>query len=104
MNGSVDTAEAAQDSAVPRIGSRLRNAFRGRRAWALLALAVVAAALYLNWGWLAAVGVAPLLLALAPCAAMCALGLCMGKKGGESCSKSSSDASHDQNSTPTAVR
>src|SRR5260370_32949770 len=52
----------------------------------LLAIATVAvvAGLWLNWGWLVAVGVAPLILAFLPCAAMCALGLCMmqmGRKG-----------------------
>jgi len=29
-----------------------------------------------NWSWLIAVGAAPVLLAVLPCAAMCALGLC----------------------------
>ena len=32
---------------------------------------------FLNWGWLVAIGVAPILLAVAPCGIMCALGLCM---------------------------
>jgi hypothetical protein len=41
---------------------------------------------YLSWSWLAALGIAPLLIALAPCAAMCALGLCASKMGGKSCS------------------
>ena len=31
----------------------------------------------MNWGWLVAVGAAPLILSLAPCIAMCGLGLCM---------------------------
>jgi len=30
----------------------------------------------LNWGWLVAAGIAPVLVAVAPCAIMCALGLC----------------------------
>jgi hypothetical protein len=41
-------------------------------------IAVVAIGLAFNWSWLVAVGAAPLVLALAPCAAMCAFGLCMG--------------------------
>ena len=49
----------------------------GRRGWLLLALALVFWGLALNWGWLTAVGVAPLLLGVAPCALMCAFGLCM---------------------------
>ena len=49
------------------------------RVLIVLTLAVLGEAAALNWGWLAAVGIAPLLLALAPCAAMCALGHCAGK-------------------------
>ena len=43
--------------------------------------AVVVGGAFLNWGWLTAIGVTPILLAVAPCGAMCALGLCaMGMK------------------------
>lgn len=90
MNALLETGKAEQEIAAPSIGSRPRN-HPGRRGWILLALVAVSAALYLNWGWLAAIGVAPLLLALAPCAAMCALGLCMSRSGGKSCSTSTSD-------------
>lgn len=38
-----------------------------------------------QWSWLIAIGVPPLLLSVAPCAAMCALGLCMHRKGNNSC-------------------
>jgi hypothetical protein len=31
----------------------------------------------LNWAWLAAAGITPILIGLLPCAAMCALGLCL---------------------------
>jgi hypothetical protein len=44
------------------------------------------AAIGLSWSWLVAVGIAPLLLAFAPCAAMCALGLCASRMLGSSCS------------------
>ena len=60
-----------------------RLASVGRRTWIALAAILIVGGAALNWGWLVAAGVAPLLLALAPCAAMCALGLCM--KGGDSC-------------------
>lgn len=63
-----------------------RQYLSGRRGLILLALVLVSAGLFLSWGWLAAAGIAPILLALAPCAAMCALGLCMNKMGGKSCS------------------
>ena len=61
-----------------------RGAFATLRSWSrsrlgLLSLAGVAivAGLGLNWSWLVAAGVAPLLLSALPCVAMCALGLCM---------------------------
>ncbi len=52
----------------------------------------------LNWSWLVDIGVAPLLLAFAPCASMCAPGLCMNKAKGRSCSTDSgpTDQSHAQ--------
>lgn len=47
------------------------------RTWLLVgALALIAGAA-LNWSWLVAAGVAPLILAIAPCAVMCGLGFCM---------------------------
>ena len=57
-----------------------------RKVLALLAVVLVGTGLALNWSWLVAAGIAPVLLALAPCAAMCALGLCMSRMGGKSCS------------------
>lgn len=41
----------------------------------LLAL-IIGVGLYLNWPALVALGLAPLILTLAPCALMCAIGLC----------------------------
>ncbi len=58
----------------------------GRRGLIVLAIGIAAAGMAMNWGWLVAVGIAPILLFVLPCAAMCALGLCMNKAGGESCS------------------
>jgi hypothetical protein len=45
-------------------------------------IAVAAVGLALNWSWLVAVGAAPLILSFAPCAAICALGLCVNMQGG----------------------
>jgi len=67
----------------PRIGwlrSRL-----GMRGWAIIAAALIAAGLALNWSWLAAIGVAPVLLGALPCVVMCAIGVCMMPKGQGSC-------------------
>ena len=42
-----------------------------------------------------AIGLAPVLVSLAPCAAMCGLGLCMKGGSGKGCSKSPEGASPD---------
>lgn len=70
-------------SATPRLWRALTLGGRLSRRSALLALASVGvvSGMYVGWGWLAAVGLAPIILALAPCAAMCALGLCMHRSG-----------------------
>ena len=69
-----------------RLVDRLPSWLRGRRAVMLGLLALVGAGLALGWPWLVAFGLAPLVLSLLPCAAMCALGLCMmGGKDGKSC-------------------
>jgi hypothetical protein len=53
---------------------------KGRwRAWLIGGAAVVPIALYGGWDWLAATGLATILIAVLPCVAMCALGLCMGR-------------------------
>lgn len=56
-----------------------------RRLVVVLALGIVGAGAAFNWSWLTAIGVAPILISLAPCAVMCALGLCMRGGGGKAC-------------------
>lgn len=77
-------------SETQQVGSGIFNAVRpslsGRRGLILAAILLATVGIYLGWGWLVAAGVAPILIALAPCAAMCVLGLCMNKVGGKSCS------------------
>lgn len=68
----------------------------GRRGLILLTVAALGVGAALNWSWLVAIGVAPLLLAFAPCAAMCALGLCMSKATGNSCSTDSESTGQSQ--------
>lgn len=58
----------------------------GKQTLLLVAGAAIVAGLALNWSWLAAVGIAPILLSLAPCALMCGLGFCMKGGAGKSCS------------------
>ena len=69
--------------------------FTRKRLLFVGAATVMGGGMALNWGWLTAIGLAPVLVSLAPCAVMCGLGLCM--KGGSSkgCSKSSDGASPD---------
>ena len=71
--------------------SGLRIPF-GRRGLILSAMAVIAAGSWLNWGWLTAIGAAPLILSLAPCALMCGLGICCMKSGSKSCGSKSNPA------------
>jgi hypothetical protein len=54
--------------------------------WMLLAIGalVLIIGTTLNWGWLVAAGIAPILIAVAPCAIMCGLGLCAMKMMGGS--------------------
>jgi hypothetical protein len=58
---------------------------RGWRLPLAVGLVAVAAGLAWQWSWLVAIGVAPVLLSVGPCAAMCGLGLCMAGMGGRSC-------------------
>lgn len=83
---TVRSQAARSEAAAPAQGwlARVGRRIGRQRMLVLAALAAFAVAAAANWSWLVAVGVAPLLLALAPCAAMCALGLCKG--GNKSCS------------------
>ena len=57
--------------------SAVRYYLGGRRTLLVLAVVVTAAGLALNWNWLVAVGLAPILLSTLPCLVMCAFGVCM---------------------------
>ena len=103
MSATIETTKAGEPSLTKATINLVRyyvgHYVGGRRGLILLTVAALGAGLVLNWSWLVAVGVAPLLLALAPCAAMCALGLCMNKMGNKS-GPTQSGAS-DQGSTGT---
>ncbi len=88
-----ETAKPYQTSLSQDLGALLRygiSAVRarlgGRGTLILLGIAAAGGGIVFGWSWLAAIGLAPILLALAPCAAMCALGLCMQRMAGKSCS------------------
>jgi hypothetical protein len=38
-----------------------------------------------GWGWLVAAGLAPFVISVLPCLAMCAVGVCAMGRGGRSC-------------------
>ena len=75
------TESCCAAAAAPSLRSALPSWIGNRRALALSGLALGGAGLTLGWDWLTAVGVAPLIVATAPCLIMCALGLCMMGKG-----------------------
>ncbi|WFP73874.1 hypothetical protein [Mesorhizobium sp. WSM4906] len=65
--------------------SIVRSIAGGRRGLVAGGVAIAVAGLAFNWSWLVAAGVAPVLLSLLPCVAVCALGLCMNRMTGGSC-------------------
>ena len=80
----------------------LRHWLSGRRGLIIGGVVVVISGLALGWNWLTAIGVAPVLLSLAPCAAMCAVGACAMMKGNASCANSPApDQAKPSESAPT---
>ena len=74
---------------------------RNRLLLAATALTAITSIAAWQWSWLIAIGVAPVILSVAPCAAMCALGLCMHRMGSSSCGSASTEppaARHDPES------
>ena len=57
-----------------------------RRGLVIGSLAILGVGAFASWDWLVAAGLAPVLIALGPCLAMCGLGMCMR---GNSCNKQS---------------
>ena len=62
----------------------VRSIVLSRPGLVVLGVAAIGLGLSSNWGWLSAVGAAPIILAVLPCAAMCALGVCMPMMMGSS--------------------
>ena len=69
-------------TSTPSAFAPLRAILRSRIGLVSLAGAVIVSGLAFNWSWLVAAGIAPLLISVLPCAAMCALGLCMTQMKG----------------------
>ena len=81
---TTDTTKST-DTSLTRGWLQLARYHLGNR-WVLLGLGglLLIIGLFFSWGWLVAVGIAPILLTLAPCAIMCGLGLCSMKMMGGS--------------------
>lgn len=73
-----ESTAVAQECCVPAVKSAWLNP---RNLLIGATLAGGAGALVLGWDWLVAAGVASIILAVAPCLVMCALGLCMQRGG-----------------------
>lgn len=67
----------------------------GRRGLIAVAIGIVVGGMVMNWSWLVAVGAAPILLMILPCAVMCGLGLCMNMAGGKSCAADRNNSKKD---------
>lgn len=92
MNESNTNATPAPETPLGQdVLALLRHWLGGRRRLLALGFAAAAGGLWLGWPTLVAAGIAPLLLAVLPCAAMCVLGLCM-KGGGQSCDSKTDDS------------
>jgi hypothetical protein len=100
-------SRSSETSLIRDLFDAARYYLRGRRGIVILASVAIVGGLALSWGWLVAAGIAPVLLTLLPCAAMCALGLCMNRMGGRSCSTDTSASPTSRGSgaddTPTPV-
>src|SRR6266487_4548445 len=77
---TVGRPEIAGAAIAPRIWRVLTIGGRLNRRIAIVAwsAAVIGSGLLLSWNWLVAAGLSTIVLAILPCAAMCAAGLCMG--------------------------
>ncbi len=75
----------------PTAASQLKGWLGRGPVLLLIGSAAILAGGFYSWDWLVALGVAPLLVGVLPCVAMCALGLCMNRAGGQTCDVRSPD-------------
>ncbi len=100
------TAPQSTTTAEPSLWREARDIARyylGNR-WVLVALGagVLVAGIALNWSWLVAAGIAPILISVLPCLVMCGLGFCMMCRSSGQQSTPSRDAA-DPPTPPTAL-
>ena len=87
-----------------RLGLNLVRYYLANR-WALLVLGagVLLTGIALNWSWLVAAGIAPILLSTLPCLVMCALGVCMLCRSSEKQTAARDAADAATSSAPLAI-
>lgn len=71
-------------SATRNTTDAILSLLRSGRGLLVIGAIVLGFGLIFKWNWLVAAGIAPLLLSVLPCVAMCALGLCMRKMSASS--------------------
>lgn len=100
-----DPANPATRSLTGDVLYAVRYYLGGRTGLIAVAAAALGLGAYANWGWLVAAGLAPILLAMAPCAVMCALGMCMKKSAGSAADeRSPSQSSSAESGGPSSLR
>lgn len=73
----MNTADLSDNSGMPSSEPAVLQSRVWPRAWLLLGPSALAFVLWFRWDWLAAAGLAPIVVAMLPCAVMCVLGVCM---------------------------
>ena len=99
-------AKPTESAEVPlsRLGLNLVRYYLGNRsALLVLGAGVLLAGIGLNWSWLVAAGIAPILLSTLPCLVMCALGVCMLCRSSEKQTAARDAADAATSSAPLAI-
>lgn len=81
--GLSESTKSENASLTHDILSAARYYMGNRRVLLVLAVVAAVAGLALNWNWLVAIGLAPILLSTLPCLVMCAFGVCMMHRSGK---------------------
>lgn len=80
---TISTQSSAGRAGIPAANA-VRALIGNRRGLLVLGAVALGLGLVFKWNWVVAAGFAPFILAVLPCAAMCALGLCMNEMAGGS--------------------
>ena len=99
-------AKPTETAEVPlsRLGLNLARYYLGNRsALLVLGAGVLLAGIGLNWSWLVAAGIAPILMSTLPCLVMCALGVCMLCRSSEKQTAARDAADAATSSAPLAI-